>query len=185
MPRTRLYCNGQVKDSDFPLSEISEHLATDDALVWVDLCAPDAADLELVAQELGLHALAVEDAMERHQRPKLDRYASHDFLSAYSVHLDAATGELQTAEISAFITDNALITVRRTDQFSIDGIIDRWEALPELLSHGVGALVYGLLDFVVDGHFDAVQSLDEEIEKLEDLLFDDRWCSRCGRWSTR
>jgi magnesium transporter len=174
MAHTRCYRGGALTDEDFSLSDVSEHLAKKDAVVWVDLCAPDREDLQLVADELGLHRLAVEDATTGRQRPKFDRYPGHDFLSAYSVHLDVDSGELVTGEIAAFITANALVTVRRDDEFSIDGLLARLDDDVDLTQHGVGALVHGLLDFVVDGHFDAVESLDEEIEQLEDLLFDDR-----------
>ena len=68
----------------------------------------------------------------------------------------------------------ALVTVRTDDVFPIDRLLRRWDENADLTQFGIGALVHGLLDFVVDGHFDAVQSLDDEIEKLEDLLFDDR-----------
>ncbi|GAW51871.1 Mg2 transporter protein [Nocardioides sp. PD653] len=174
VPRTRCYRNGVLTDEDFALADVAEHLRDDSAVVWVDLCAPDAADLQLVADELGLHRLAVEDATQGHQRPKVDCYAGHDFLSAYSVRLDVESGELVTAEIAAFITRAALITVRRDDSFSITGLVSRWDDDVDLTKYGVGALVHGLLDFVVDGHFEAVESLDDQIEQLEDLLFDDR-----------
>jgi magnesium transporter len=128
----------------------------------------------LVADELGLSALAVEDAASGHQRPKFNRYAGHDYLTAYAVHLDTRTGELVTGEISVFITSSALVTVRKEGDFPLDGLLSRWDDNADLTQYGIGALVYGLLDFVVDGHFDAVQLLDDEIEKLEDLLFDDR-----------
>jgi magnesium transporter len=143
-------------------------------MVWVDLCGDELADLQHVAEELGLHSLAVEDATTGHQRPKFNRYQGHDFLSAYSVHLDTASGALVTGEVAAFITPAALVTVRKDDAFPIDGLLRRWDDNADLTKYGVGALVHGLLDFVVDGHFDAVQSLDDEIEALEDLLFDDR-----------
>src|SRR6476659_742075 len=143
-------------------------------MVWVDLCGDELADLQHVAEELGLHSLAVEDATTGHQRPKFNRYQGHDFLSAYSVHLDTASGALVTGEVAAFITPAALVTVRKDDAFPIDGLLRRWDDNADLTKYGVGALVHGLLDFVVDGHFDAVQSLDDEIEQLEDLLFDDR-----------
>jgi magnesium transporter len=163
-----------MTDEDFPLADVSEHLEQDSAVVWVDLCAPDLDDLALVADELGLHELAVEDATKGGQRPKLDRYAGHSFLSAYAVHLDVDSGQLTTSEIGAFITSSALVTVRREDSFPIDGLLTRWDDNVDLTAYGVGALLHGLLDFVVDGHFEAVESLDEQIEQLEDLLFDDR-----------
>jgi magnesium transporter len=174
MARTRCYRMGVLTDEDFSLDDVSEHLQSDSAMVWVDLCAPDLADLQLVADELGLHALAVEDASKGHQRPKFTRYSGHDFLAAYAVHLDVKSGQLVTGEIAAFITPSALVTVRRNDEFPIDGLLSRWDENADLTKYGIGALVHGLLDFVVDGHFDAVQSLDEEIEQLEDLLFDER-----------
>ena len=171
--RTRCYRDGVLVDEGFPLRDVSEHL-DGSGVVWVDMCGPDLADLQLLADELGLHSLAVEDATSGRQRPKFNRYAGHDFLTAYAVRLDSASGQLATGEIAAFITSGALVTVRRDDEFPIDGLVSRWDDNADLTRYGVGALVHGLLDFVVDGHFDAVQSLDEEIENLEDLLFDDR-----------
>src|SRR4249919_1287721 len=106
MPRTRCYRHGVLTDEDFPLEDVSEHLEEDSAVVWVDLCAPEVADLQLVADELGLHRLAVEDATPGHQRPKLDRYAGHSFLIAYALHLDGETGQLNAGEIAAFITSS-------------------------------------------------------------------------------
>jgi magnesium transporter len=67
-----------------------------------------------------------------------------------------------------------LVTVRKSDQFDIDGVVARWDASPDLAKYGVSFLLHGLLDYVVDGHFTAVQSLDDEIETLEDQLFDDK-----------
>ncbi|MEP7089589.1 MAG: magnesium transporter CorA family protein [Nocardioidaceae bacterium] len=150
---------------------MAEHLADESAVVWVDLWAPELAELKVVADELGLHRLAVEDAAQGRQRPKFDRYEEHDFLSAYSVRLDVDSGQLVTGEISAFVMPSALITVRRDDSFPIDGLLTRWDGEADLTKFGVGALVHGLLDFLVDGHFAAVESLDDEIEQLEDLLF--------------
>jgi magnesium transporter len=172
--RTRLYRHGELAGEDFPVEQISEYLAEPDTVVWVDLCAPDDATVDLVADELGLHDLAVADAVATLQRPKLDRYANHDFLNVYAVKLDRVTGRLALAELSAFITPQALVTVRKDPAFDIDGVVERWDQTPELAGHGVGFLLHGLLDQVVDGHFEVVQSLDDEIEKLEDLLFDER-----------
>jgi magnesium transporter len=174
MTHSRCYRRGVLTDEGFSLGDVSEHLRDESAVIWVDLCAPDPGDLQLVADELGLHSLAVEDATTGRQRPKFNRYPGHDFLTAYSVHLNVTTGALVTGEIAAFITSTALITVRKDDEFPIDGLLDRWDDNADINHYGIGALVHGLLDFVVDGHFDAVESLDDEIEQLEDLLFDDR-----------
>ena len=174
MARTRCYRNGVLTDEDFPLDDVSEHLELRAAMVWVDLCGAELADLQHVAEELGLHSLAVEDATTGRQRPKFNRYQGHDFLAAYAVHLDAASGELVTGEIAAFITPRRWSRSARTTPSRSTGCSARWDDNADLTKYGVGALVHGLLDFVVDGHFDAVQSLDDEIEALEDLLFDDR-----------
>jgi magnesium transporter len=170
---TRVYRGGQLVLENFPVVDVSDYLDEADTTVWVDLCAPQAADLALVAEELGLHELAIEDAVDRRQRPKLDRYASHEFLNMYAVRLDVVTGELRLSELAAFITPRALVTVRKDDDFDMTRVVARWDGSPDLAANGVGFLLYGLIDDVVDGHFDTVSSLDEEIEKLEDLLFDD------------
>jgi magnesium transporter len=161
-------------DENFALHDVDEHLAFEHAVVWVDLFAPGGDELQVVADELGLHSLAVEDAATGRQRPKFARYEGHDFITAYAVRLDVASGELVTGEIAAFVTPNALVTVRKDELFPIEGLIAHLDANADLTVHGIGALVHALLDFVVDGQFDAVQALDEAIESLEDLLFDDR-----------
>jgi len=171
VPRTRCYRNGVLIAEDFPIEDVSEHLEEPDSLIWVDLCAPDTTDLALLADELGLHALAVEDAVNARQRPKLDRYRDHSFLSAYSAQFDPRTAQLTQSEIAAFITPRALVTVRKDDRFDLDAVIARWDSSPDLAKNGVAFLLHGLLDYLVDGYFETVQSLDDEIESLEDQLF--------------
>jgi len=171
--RTRLYRNGRLALEGFPVSDISEHLGDDHAVVWLDLRDPDRADLSVLSEEFGLHPLAVEDAVEEHERPKLDRYESHLFLTAYGVHLDEASGQLVTSELAAFVTRHALITVRKDDGLDVGAIVAHWDASPDLAEYGVGYLLYGLLDYLVDGYFTAIQSLDDSVEGLEDQLFSD------------
>ncbi|MEV4053128.1 magnesium transporter CorA family protein [Amycolatopsis sp. NPDC049688] len=174
MTRTRAYRDGVLHKEDFPLADVSDFLAEPGTAVWVDLCEPSEADLAELAGELGLHRLAVEDAVQEHQRPKLDRYAEHAFLTAYAVRFDAAAGDLATSELAAFLTAQALVTVRKDDGFDIEAVVRRWDENTELAKSGVPFLVHGLLDFVVDGQYEAVQALDEQVEGLEDLVFDDR-----------
>ena len=95
-------------------------------------------------------------------------------MSAYSATLDETTGELVTHEIAAFITHHALITVRKDAAFDIDPVVARWDASADLAQYGVSFLLYGLLDYLVDGHFRAVESLDQAVEETEDGLFDTR-----------
>jgi magnesium transporter len=172
--RSRLYRGGACVLQDFPVADISEYLRDPTSVVWLDLCRPTPADFDMVDTEFGLHELAVEDALHESQRPKLDRYATHLFLSAYAVSLDPEGPRLDVHEIAVFITEQALITVRKDDGFDITPVLARWDASPELAAHGVGFLLYGLLDHLVDGQFCAVQQLDEGIEHLEEMLFDER-----------
>ena len=169
--RTRLYRDGVLALEGFPAQDISEYLATPGSVVWLDLCAPTAADFSMINAEFGLHELAIEDALHERQRPKLDRYPHHLFISAYTAGLNAAAGGLEASEIAVFVTGHALITVRKDAGFDIGQVTARWDASPDLAIHGIGFLLYGLLDVLVDGHFATVQRLDDSIEELQDLLF--------------
>ena len=174
MPRNRQYQNGKLIRENFPIEEISDCFEDSDSVVWLDLESPSSDDLHAISVEFGLHELAVEDAVHDHERPKLDRYNTHLFLSAYGVELDAVHATLQSSELAVFVLQRALITIRKSGHFDIEQVVARWDASTDLSSEGVSYLLYGLLDVLVDGHFTAVQSLDDEIEALEDLLFDDR-----------
>jgi len=174
MASTRMYRNGKLEAEGFPIEEISDRMKDPSATVWFDLCSPDPSELRKISEELGLHRLAVEDALHRQQRAKLDRYASHLFVTVYSADLSLESGELVTHELNAFVTGNALVTVRKDEGFKLDEVLDRWNESSDLAGNGVSFLLHGLLDYVVDTHFETVQALDAEIEALEDQLFDDR-----------
>jgi magnesium transporter len=171
---TRVYRDGELVAEGFPVERISDYVADPANTVWADVCAPSAADLARLGEELGLHDLAVEDAVQPHQRAKVDVYPGHLFLTAYPVSLDAPTGELTRHEVAAFITANALVTVRKSDRVPLRELTSRWDGNAELARYGVSYLLHGLLDYVVDSHFDAVQTLDDAIDSLEDDLFAER-----------
>ena len=172
MAQTRCYRNGILTDADFSLADVSEHLDEVDAVVWIDLLTPTREELELLADELDLHTLAVDDAINLNQRPKLDHYADHEFLSAYATTFDPQIAQVTASETAVFITPRALITIRKDDAFPITAVVERWDSSPELAQYGVGFLLYGLLDVLVDGYFASVQDLDEQIEDLAEQLFD-------------
>jgi len=172
--RTRVYRNGVLESEDFPVEKVSDYLQDPASVVWVDLCAPHKAELDLIADELQLHHLALEDAVQEGERPKLDRYDTHLFITAYEVDLDLSTGRLSNDRIAAFVTKQALVTVRADEGFEIEHVLRRWDTSADLAKYGVAFLLHGLLDHVVDSYVDAVQALDDEIEGLEDMLFDDR-----------
>jgi magnesium transporter len=170
-PRTRAWRDGKVVAEGFPVKDVSDHIEAGE-LVWLDVCAPDQADLQVVADELNLHDLAIEDAVSSRQRAKLDRYDGFLFMNAYDVQLDKDSGELKTAELSAFVLPHAFVTVRDDKNFDVDQLVERWDQSPDLAGNGVSYLVHGLLDLLVDRQFEAVQDIDESLESLEDVLFD-------------
>lgn len=126
--------------------------------------------------------MAIEDAVNGRQRPKLDRYDDHLFLSLYAVALagDAQQTELRSSELSVFVAPRFLITVRRDEQFELADVLRAWDSSAQLAGSGVGFLLWGLLDVLVDGHFETVQQLDERLDALEDALFDPDSGSRAG-----
>jgi magnesium transporter len=180
MIKSRLWRDGVLEAEDFPFEKLSDYLEEEGCLVWVDLCAPDPGHLNKLADELTLDQHAVEDALARQERAKSVRYATHTFLTVFGAKLAAAGADqaggrsLQVSRVSVFILARGIITVRQDDGFDIDEVVNRWDDNADLLKFGVGALVHGLLDVIIDGHFEAVQVLDDEMEGLEDVLFDER-----------
>jgi magnesium transporter len=124
---TRMYRKGTLEAEGFAVADVSEYLDQPDTVVWVDLCAPSKQQLHTLAGELGLHELAVEDALGPHQRPKLDRYATHLFLSSHAVRVDVDNGRLEETQVDAFVSKRWLITVRESDRFPIAPVLERWD----------------------------------------------------------
>ncbi|MGP3960374.1 magnesium transporter CorA family protein [Nonomuraea sp. 3N208] len=168
---TRLYRNGVLEKEGFPIEDVSDYVEDPDNVVWFDLCSPTPEDLGMIGEELGLHELAVEDVLSDHQRPKVDVYDNHLFITAYHVHFD--DDRLDPVEVNVFVTANALVTVRESDHFDIREVVKRWDANARLAGHGVSFLLHGLLDYIVDAQFDLVQDLDGQAEALEESLFED------------
>jgi magnesium transporter len=160
-----------LEAEDFPVERVSDYLQQPDAIVWADLCLPHQDDLHQMAEELGLAPLAVEDAVASQERPKLDRYPTHLFLSTYAMSL-VADQPLHLTQVSAFVLPQALVTVHRAD-FDIDPVVKAWDDGLEMVEFGGRGLLYGLLDVIVDGYLACLQQLDDQIEDAEDRLFDD------------
>ncbi|HEU5332337.1 MAG TPA: magnesium transporter CorA family protein [Actinocrinis sp.] len=170
--RSRAYRSGELVARGFPLADLSEWLEEDDVTVWLDLPDPTPAQLDELSDELGLHELAIEDAVHQRQRPKIDRYEGHNLLSAYAVRVDGGADLLHPIMITAFITQRALVTVHRGDEFPIDEVTARWDGSADLAKYGVSFLLYGLIDYIVDGYFDALQAFDDIVEELSDNIFE-------------
>jgi magnesium transporter len=169
--QTRVYRNGVLESEGFPVADVSEFLAESDTMVWVDFCGPSKEQLLELADELGLHELAVEDALSAHQRPKVDYYASHLFMSAHTVRVDAENGELDETEINAFINSRWIITVRKNEGFTMEPVLRRWDRSGDLARYGVGFLLYGLLDVIIDRYFETVQAFDDYYDEVSEGIF--------------
>ncbi|MET0696884.1 MAG: magnesium transporter CorA family protein [Acidimicrobiia bacterium] len=168
---TRVYRAGVLLEEDFAVAGVSDFLEEPDTIVWVDLVGPSTQELLDLAEELGLHELAVEDAVGRKQRPKLDRYPTHLFLTTYHVAVDLEAARLDETEVNAFFNNRWLITVRQNDGVPMDRVIARWDRSPALMEHGVGFLLYGLLDVIVDDYFTVLSELDDFYDRVSDLIF--------------
>lgn len=181
---TRLYSGGKVVAEDFAADETPRLLRRHpDGAVWLDLFDPGEQDLQAVAAMFGLHPLAVEDAVHDHQRPKLDTYDGHLFINVYAVTAatDGPVPAYAKAEISMFLTERVLITVRKS-AYDMSAILRRWDADPELAAGGgVAFLAYGVLDVVVDGQLAAARTLDEAMDRIEDALLEEGGAPRSVR----
>lgn len=171
MVRTRAWRNGQLDEQDFPVARVSDLIARGDTVVWVDHTDPQHEDLAQLEEELGIHALAAEDALEHGQRPKLDRYRDSLFLVVYDVDGRDPDGEVVTHEVKAFVTEHALVTVHGTD-FDVTAVDRRLDANADMADHGVPWLVWGLLDAVVDHASTLVEDIEQDTDELEDDLFE-------------
>jgi magnesium transporter len=184
LTNTRLYVDGKVIAEGFGPDEIPARLAEHpSAVLWLDLFDPDLNDLTSIQQEFGLHPLAVEDAVHDHQRPKLDHYPGHLFMNLYAISLrtDGPAPEMRKTEISSFITDRALITVHKSAG-DLDALTRRWDADDGLAAGGgLGFLVYGMLDLVVDGQFAGARLLDEAMDRPEDAILGENRAPRAVR----
>ena len=141
--------------------------------MWADLVRPDAETLDQLAEELSLDKHAIEDATTLHERPKAVRYESHLFVTAFAI--GSVQGDsIAVSRVSAFLLPRGLVTVRLDDKFDMDAVVQQWDDNSDLIAAGPLALLHALLDQIVDEYFEAVTAMDDRIDKLEDLLFDDR-----------
>jgi magnesium transporter len=170
----RLYENGKVIAEGFTADEAPGLLHQHpEAVLWLDLFDPGTDDLQAVATDFHLHPLAIEDAVQDHERPKLERYPGHLFLNVYAVDIATDASQFGKTELSAFVTERALITVRKSPS-DTSRFVQRWDSDAALAAKGgVAFLLYGLLDVVVDGHFSAAQRLDSGMDGVEDQLIED------------
>ncbi len=154
------------------LSKIDLLRAKANTLVWLDLLDPGAAELELLREEFGIHALAEEDLRRRNQRPKLDTYDDHQVAVVYELlpRSGDADAAAELGELHVFIGSTWMVSVHWADSPTIVETRRRFEARPDAAGKSAGSLLYTLLDAAVDGYFPALDALSDRIDALEDRI---------------
>ncbi len=166
------YANGR-RVADLGLDQIQATLAHADRFVWLGLYEPDRAVLEQVQRQFRLHDLAVEDAYNAHQRPKVELYEDSLFVVLRTAQIVRSPRHIEFGETHIFVGPNYVITVRHGSLRSHVGVRHRCEATPQLLAKGPGYVLYALMDFVVDQYLPIVAEIEEEVQELEDALLED------------
>lgn len=158
------------KERDTDLSGIGAVVQQPDSFVWVALEDATQDELSILQREFNLPALAVEDALHGHQRSKIEEYPDCLFVVVHMIEVDEF-GELQFGELAIFAGNNYVLSARRNSRTGFLGVRARAEREPELLRHGVGYVLYALVDAVVDRYFPIVEQLEAELDAIEEEIF--------------
>jgi magnesium transporter len=186
---------GHFRELDDP-AQISDLLADEQHLLWLDLVNPSADELRLITEEFSLHPLAVEDAAQHQQRPKIDEYDNFYLMVIFAIEAADETaepvagpvaaadgpaararrtlveaGRFKIHEIDLFIGERFLITVHETPLPFLDEMAERWRHNSRAINEGVGVLLYTLLDSIVDAYFPVLDQIVERVTDLEERLF--------------
>jgi magnesium transporter len=168
-----VYCGGERVLTSSSLAETFRQMdELPDALAWIGLYRPAEAQIHALAEEYALHPLAVEDAIVAHQRPKLERYGDTLLVVLRAArYLDDAE-EVEFGELHVFLGPHFVITVRHAESPDLGAVRRRMEKEPELLGRGSEAVLYAILDAVVDGYAPVVAGLANDIDEIETEVFD-------------
>ncbi|MFI7100911.1 magnesium and cobalt transport protein CorA [Streptomyces sp. NPDC050161] len=167
-----LYRDGHRISTHDTLSDTFRQLrATSDSLAWIGLQRPSRDELLTLASEFDLHQLAVEDALEAHQRPKLERYGGTLFVVLRAARYLDDPEEVDFGELHLFVGPDFVITVRHGGAPDLSAVRRRMEGAPELLQHGPEAVLYAILDAVVDGYAPVVAGIQNDIDEIETEVF--------------
>ena len=161
------------KMRDITLDEISEFVRDPQVFIWVGLHEPDEALLEKLQEEFGLHDLAIEDAHNAHQRPKIELYDDSLFIVIHTAQV--VGGEIEFGETHMFLGRNYFVTVRHGASLSYAPARRSCEQNRELLMLGPSYALYAVLDFIVDNFMPIVGSFKEELHELEQEIFEDKF----------
>ena len=166
-----VYVQGQRTANPESLDETYEVLRERHGMAWIGMYRPTAEEVQSVADEFGLHHLAVEDTLAGHQRPKLERYGDTQFIVLRPARYLDASEEVEFGEVHMFIGPDFAITIRHAESPDLGRVRKRLEHSPELLAQGPLAIMYAVLDQVVDEYSPVVSGLENDIDEIEDQLF--------------
>ncbi|WP_438290963.1 magnesium and cobalt transport protein CorA [Streptomyces sp. HUAS TT7] len=170
--QSTLYRDGRHIASPGSLAETFRQLReTSEGMAWIGLQRPSESELLSLAAEFDLHELAVEDALEAHQRPKLERYGETLFVVLRAARYLDAPEEVDFGELHVFVGRDFVITVRHGAAPDLSAVRRRMEADPELLALGPEAVLYAILDAVVDGYAPVVAGVQNDIDEIETEVF--------------
>lgn len=161
------YVDGR-RVANIAISEASSWRAKPGHVVWIGLHEPDMALLGAVQKQFDLHELAIEDANNAHQRPKIEQYGEALFIVARTAQL--IEGRIAFGETHIFIGDGYLVTVRHGASTSYTAVRERCESCPRALARGEDYILYAILDFIVDNYSPVLESIHEEVEEIEDYV---------------
>ena len=166
-----IYVDGRRTSDPSSLDQTFEEMSARRGMAWIGLYRPDEAELREIAQEFDLHPLAVEDALVGHQRPKLDRYGDAVFLVLRPARYEDSREEVEFGEVHVFVGPEFVVTVRHAEAPDLAKVRHRLEEDPELLARGPMAVLYAILDEVVDQYSPVLEGLENDIDEIEDQLF--------------
>ncbi|MGW4704307.1 magnesium and cobalt transport protein CorA [Streptomyces sp. NPDC004285] len=170
--QSALYRDGRRVSSPITLADTFRQLREHpDGMAWIGLQRPTEEELHSLAAEFDLHELAVEDAMEAHQRPKLERYGDTLFVVLRAARYLDAPEEVDFGELHVFVGPDFLITVRHGAAPDLSAVRRRMEENPDLLALGPEAVLYAILDAVVDGYAPVVAGVQNDIDEIETEVF--------------
>jgi magnesium transporter len=157
-----------------PLDVAATCVVGDGDFVWLGLYEPTEEELADVGERFGLHELALEDALETHQRPKLEDYDDSYFIVLRPARYDDAKEEVEFGEIMLFVSSTYVIAVRHGEASELAGVRKGLESHPELLEAGPASAVWAILDKVVDDYQPVVDGIDNDIGEVETQIFAER-----------
>ena len=166
-----VYVDGLRSAEPENLEQTFETLAEHGGMAWIGLYRPSETEMAAVADEFGLHELAVEDAISAHQRPKLERYGDNLFTVLRPARYRDDTETVEFGELHIFTGRNFVVTVRHAEMTGVGQVRRRLESRPDLLRHGPETVLYALLDQVVDDYAPVIAGLENDIDEIEDQLF--------------